>query len=124
MKIYISHSNKLNFRDELYAPLKESSLANEHTFYLPHDGGRDVDTRDVIKDSDLLIAETSLPSTGSGIEMGWADAFDVPVWCIHKVDSTPSSSTKYIAEKDLTYTDTKDLLVVIRENLSKHTLRK
>jgi len=117
MKIYISHSNNLNFRDDLYAPLKKSSLAKNHDFFLPHDGGRDINTKDVIKNSDLFIVEASLPSTGSGIEIGWADAAGVPILCISKIGAKISGSLRHLTKDFLEYSDSEDLLTQLEVKL-------
>ncbi|MCL9971911.1 MAG: nucleoside 2-deoxyribosyltransferase [Candidatus Pacebacteria bacterium] len=117
MKIYISHPNSIDFKTILYEPLKASELSQKHEFFLPHDEGRDENTKEVIRTSGLLIAEVSEPSTGSGIEMGWASAFEVPVWCVYQKDMKPSGSAKYIASKMFAYTDSKDLTSILNKEL-------
>ena len=36
-------------------------------------------SKEVIRTSDLVIADISYPSTGVGIELGWADCFNIRV---------------------------------------------
>ncbi len=92
MKIFVSHSSNYDFEKELYAPLRESDLNNKQEIILPHEDGQDIITKDIIKDCSLVVAEVSCPSTGQGIELGWADMFNVPIVCMHKEGIEPSSS--------------------------------
>jgi hypothetical protein len=92
LKIYVGHPSSIQFRKELYRPLKESSLSNEHELVFPHeDSERPFDSKTFLKEeADLFIAKVSEPSTGLGIELGWADLFEVPVICIHREDTEVS----------------------------------
>jgi hypothetical protein len=40
MKIYIGHSTEMQYEEELYSPLKESEIIEEHELMLPHDSKR------------------------------------------------------------------------------------
>lgn len=117
MKIFISHSNSFNFQEDLYEPIKKSDLFSQHDFFLPHDNGKIQNTKEQIKNSDLVIAEISYPSTGSGIEMGWANAFDIPIWCVYIENSKPSNSSQYIAEKTICYKDKENLVSILAQEL-------
>ncbi len=74
MKIYIGHSREYNYLEDLYMPLKTSLLFKNHEIILPHDK-RNLISKDIIKKCNLFIAEVSFPSTGLGIELGWANIF-------------------------------------------------
>lgn len=117
MKIYVSHSREFDFKEELYKPIRESDLDKNHEFFLPHENDSYIDAKEIIKNSNLLLAEVSFPSTGQGIELGWADMLNIPIVCIHKEGSKISSSLKSITEKFFTYKDSSDLIVKIA-NLS------
>ena len=72
MKIYIAHSKDMNYLDDLYRPIKESSLYKEHRIILPHDKSKTSNhTRNYYKKIDIVIAEVSEAATGMGIELGW-----------------------------------------------------
>lgn len=115
MKIYLSHSSGYDYMIELYAPLKES-LAREHDIFFPHDEHQDgVNSKDIITASDLIIAETSYPSTGQGIELGWASAASVPIVCMHKSSAKVSSSIRFISDTITEYSDEKEMLTKINE---------
>jgi len=49
-------------------------LFKNHEIILPHDK-RNLISKDIIKKCNLFIAEVSFPSTGLGIELGWANIF-------------------------------------------------
>lgn len=110
MKIFVTHSSSFDFKEELYKPLRSSSLNDKHDITLPHEDGRQIDTKNIIKNQQLLIAEISYPSTGSGIELGWASAFGVPIIGIYKSGLAPSSSVSYITKDQIEYKDAEDLI--------------
>ena len=117
MKIFVSHSKDFDFKSELYEPIKNSALSEKHEFFLPHDEGRNQKTKEEIKNSDLFVVEISYPSRSSGIEIGWADAFNVPIVAIHREDYKPSGSIRHVTEKVISYKDTDDLVNILKENL-------
>ncbi len=111
MKIYLSHSGNYDYEAELYRPLKLSVLAKKYQILFPHDKeNADVNSKDFIQHADLVIADVSYPSTGQGIELGWADDSGIPIVCVHKTGSRPSSSLRFIASEHIEYLDTDDML--------------
>lgn len=85
MKICVTHSTQWDFINKLYHPIKNSELYMHHDIFFPHDEAtKNVNTKDIIKQSDLVIAEVSLPSVGQGIELGWADFVETPILCIYQ----------------------------------------
>lgn len=104
MKIFVSHSTKFNFEEELYKPLRNSEFNQKHELILPHENGAQNETKDVIRDCDLVVAEVSFPSTGQGIELGWASAEYVSTVCFYKQGSQISESLKYISDDINEYT--------------------
>jgi hypothetical protein len=123
MNVYISHSGAYDYEGELYTPIKESELSKVHHFFLPHEPENiDMDAKTVLKQTDVLIAETSLPSTGQGIELAQAEAAGVPIICFFKIGSKPSSSLRFITEKIIEYEDIRDLLAKLQYEL-KHLQR-
>jgi hypothetical protein len=89
-KIYIAHSSSYDFQTELYIPVKNSRLYQVYNFILPHDNrAYHPDSKKEIRECKVFIAEISHASTGAGIEIGWADAFNVPIIFLHKSDYKP-----------------------------------
>jgi hypothetical protein len=117
MKIYVSHSKEIDYVNELYKPIRDSDLNSRHEFFLPHESERPTNTKEIIKNSSLILAETSFPATGQGIELGWAEMFRVPILCVYKEGSEISGSLKYITKNFISYTDEKDLIIKLQNYL-------
>ncbi|HSD56371.1 MAG TPA: hypothetical protein VLA92_04435 [Candidatus Saccharimonadales bacterium] len=118
MNIYISHSSGYDYENEIYKPIKESELARTHHFFLPHEPENiDVDAKDELKHTDVLVAEASLPSTGQGIELGQADVAGVPIICFYKTGAKPSGSLRFVTNKVIGYSDIHDLLAKLQAEL-------
>lgn len=114
MKIYVCHASSFDFARELYAPLK--TIAG-YEFVFPHDGGDDAHSKEVIASCDLVLAEVSYPSTGMGIELGWADAAGIPIVCVHTSDAKPSRAVRHVAKQIAPYGDAEDLVAKLSEML-------
>lgn len=114
MKIYLAHSSKLDFKKDLYSPLKNSELDKSHEIiYLYDQTSNPGSTWEIIKGCDLVIAEVSLPSMSEGIELGWANALKIPIICVHKNDQIASHFLSIISNDILEYTDSKEMVAVI-----------
>ena len=120
MKIYIAHSKSLDFKKELYQPIRQSSLNDKHTFILPHENSNEsFNSKDYLKnEADLMIAEVSKPAIGLGIELCWADTYNVPIACIYKKGSKISSSLNVVSKKFAEYPNTKELISGIEKILN------
>ncbi len=113
MKIYVSHLRRGNYEEELYKSLLSSRLAEKHTFIFPHSKSqKPFNTKELFKDKrcDIVLAEISYPATGQGIELGWADMFNIPIYCIYKKGLDVSGSALSIATKSIEYIDVKDMI--------------
>ena len=113
MNIYVSHSTKFDYKTELYLPLRNSELNSQHTFILPHEASEGLfNTKELFhsKGCDLVIAEVSYPSTGQGIELGWADMFTIPIVGIYKDGVTPAESVHTVISKFMMYTSRENMI--------------
>jgi len=119
MKIYVPHSSNFDFKNNLYRPIRESKLNEVHQFILPQENGKEVITKDLIKSCHLVVAEVSYPSTGQGIELGWADIFSVPIVCLYQKDKKYSSSLNYVTNDFIAYSDSKEMISKLEEFLKK-----
>lgn len=114
MKIYIGHSKLDDFKNDLYIPIREK-LGNYNIIF-PHEKALDnYLEREFYKSIDLFIAEVSTPATGLGIELGYADDDDTPIYCIYKKGSKYSGSLTTITDKFYEYKDTEDMIRIIEE---------
>ncbi len=121
MNIYVAHSNKFDYITKLYEPIKNAKMLSKHNFFFPHDEvNKLVKTKEIIKNYDLVIAEVSLPSTGLGIELGWADYFNTLILCIYERGLKVSSSLKFITNNFIKYDNSKDLVKKINNFLDNY----
>jgi hypothetical protein len=114
--IYFSHSHHVDYENDFYKPLLESKLSSCYDLILPHGSLYDgVDTREILINSDYLIAEVSYPGTGIGLELGRAESNNVPIICFIKKGFKCSSSVKRSFEV-IEYSDSEDMIKKI-ENI-------
>lgn len=113
MRIYVSHSTGFDFRSELYTPLQNSEISQSHTLILPHMAS-DIPytTKELFekKQCDVVLAEVSYPSTGQGIELGWADLFGIRIVCVSKKGAKVSSSLQTVTKEFLVYEDGAEMI--------------
>lgn len=112
MKIFVAHASAFPFEEKLYAPIRSSVLFMEHEFILPEEQKYNGtwNTKEEIEASDLMIADVSAPSTGAGIEMGWANASGTPIIALYEKGSVPSTVVKYLTETVIEYENGEDLV--------------
>lgn len=119
MKLYVCHSCGFDYERELYGPLR-NSMSDNHDIFFPHEGENSkVNTTRIIKDSDLLIAEISFPSTGLGIELGRAEVFGKRVVCIFKKNSEYSKAINFVSEDFIEYEDSEDMVKKLKNFISR-----
>lgn len=119
MKIYVSHSSDYDYENKIYKPLRESKIAKDNTLVFPHEGNNITNTKNLVLESDLVVAEVSLPSTGQGIELGWVNLYKVPVVCLYEKGKSVSSSLKFICGDIIEYENSDDMIEKIEEYLNK-----
>ena len=119
MNIYVGHSSSINFEDRLYRPLKKSKISDRCNLVFPHEGDKQIfdSKRFLMEECDLFVAEVSEASTGLGIELGWADMFEVPVLAVYREKSEYSNSIKAVADEIEAYSGTDELINVIENKL-------
>ena len=119
MKIYLAHSSGYDYKSELYEPIK-TAFANEYEIFYPHDSHADgVISKDFIPRFDAIIAEVSLPSTGQGIELGWASFHDKPIICFYKTGSNPSNALRFISQGIFEYATTGEMIKGLRSEIQR-----
>jgi len=120
MKIYVAHSNSFDYKKELYEPIRKSDINNKYEIILPHEVTTEqFNSKRVLKKCNLVIAEVSYPSTGQGIELGWANMYDVPIVCYYKKGTKPSGALKVVSDEIFQYDSPKDLIQQINKYISK-----
>ncbi|MCA9364719.1 MAG: hypothetical protein KC736_02400 [Candidatus Moranbacteria bacterium] len=120
MRIYVTHSGKLNYHDELYLPIRSAESFRECEIILPHeDSEKSFDSRRLLleRSVDLVIAEVSFSSLGQGIELGWADAFGVPIVAIVRTGFSFSRSLSVVCQDVREYNGDNVSVVKVIENI-------
>lgn len=116
MKVYIAHPTSIDYRSELYAPLKADKFFDKYNLILPHETSNQIsNTRGDYKDIDCVIAECSAPSLGVGIELGWCYDDNIPIYIFYKNGDKPSESINMIANKIIQYENSEDFVEKVKE---------
>lgn len=119
MIIYFPHSRQLDY-EKFYSAIRASKILANHTLILPYEKSASPEnSKSVIKNADLIIAEVSYPGTGLGIELGWAEAFKKRVICIYKYDFHIASSLKYVSKDFISYDSYSDIIKKLETNFKK-----
>jgi hypothetical protein len=117
MKIFVAHSSKFQYETKLYAPLRASELAKTNEFIFPHAHGAIWNTKHDVSHAGVVVAEVSLPSTGVGMELGWADSANVPIILIHEQGISEPPFTKYVTSTVIEYSSGDDLVAKLQRAL-------
>lgn len=108
--IYVGHCKDFDY-DKLSASLNKSKLGKCFNITLPHvDSGEPFNSKEFLKTCKYMIAEVSTPSTGLGIELGWANLYGVNIICIYLTGSKVSNSLKVITNHIIEYETEEDLI--------------
>jgi len=119
MHIYVAHSSGFDYQKKLYTPIRGSHLYIEHHIVFPHERADGfVNTKEIIEKSTVILAEVSYSSTGLGIELGWADAAQIPIICMYAEGSKPSKSLRAISAVFAQYQTPKDMVEKITTALA------
>lgn len=112
--IYVSHSSLVNYKELLYAPLKSSHLNKTCNFVFPHeqDSANLFNTKALFKSGKckLVLAEVSTPSTGQGIELGWANDLNIPIVCIYQKGCKVTDALKTVSSEFIEYEGFEDMI--------------
>jgi nucleoside 2-deoxyribosyltransferase len=115
--IYVAHYTKYDFEKELYEPLKKIT---NYEFIFPHDKSIVPESsKNKIKKCDAILAEVSYPSTGTGIEIGWADSFKKPIIFISKKGIVVSKSLNILSNNFFEYKDLNKEYIKLKKYLDK-----
>ena len=113
MKIYVSHSSKIDYKKDIYDVLRNSDLAKQHEFLFPHEPGLDLFPTKQLFDNhgcDLVFAEVSFPSHGQGIELGWAYDAGIRIIFGSKPEAKLSTTLPLLSREFFTYTSSIELV--------------
>ena len=117
-KIYVAHSTKIDFENEVYAPVRKA-LGDKFNLIFPHENGKQGEfSLPIIKRCKGFVAFINKTSEGRALEVGWATAFGVPTILISKIGETYSKSYNFlISERGVDfveYSDTEELVTKLK----------
>jgi hypothetical protein len=124
MNIYVSHATNFDFQEEWYLPLKKNCNNETINFVFPHEKSLELfNTKEFFesKKCDVILAEVSFPSTGQGIELGWANMMNIPIICIHKSNTSPSNSLKAVSKILIPYEDIESIVLELEKHINQLT---
>jgi nucleoside 2-deoxyribosyltransferase len=106
--IYFAHPREINYQ-ELYKVLKKNFSGDKINLILPYENKVFSDSKEFLKNKcDLVIAEVSKKATGLGIELGWANLFEIPIVCFYQKGNKMSRSLGVICDQFFEYEDLDD----------------
>ena len=119
--VYIAHSKGLDYQRELYGPIRESAINNLYSFVLPHEDSESLySSKELFRDiCDVIVVEASEPKIGVGIEVGWADAYGVPIISMHKKGTRLSTSIRPMSREIIEYSTTNEMISGLEHALKK-----
>ena len=122
MNIYIAHSKKMNYQEDLYKPLRNEESLKKHQLILPHEkSDTSSNDREFYKQIDLFIADCSEKGTGLGIELGWAYDDKTKIYCIYQEGKNIGMSISKITNNIYSYKDTSEMVNLIKDIIEKET---
>ena len=117
MKLYVSHSTGYDYTSELYKPIRDL-LADDYDVFFPHgEDNNGTRTKDIIPTIDAVLAEVSYPSTGQGIELGWADTSGIPIICFSCNGARISNALRFVSSRFIEYESQEDMIERIRNEI-------
>ena len=115
MRIYIGHSKKIDYINELYEPLRKDAFFDNHELILPHEKDEfSSNSREFYKTIDIFIAECSYAATGLGIELGWAYDDNKKIYCIYKKGKKISGSLKSVTNNFYEYNNRDEMVNTVK----------
>ncbi len=112
MTYYAAHSREFDFQNEWYAPLRRVGEELGVTFVFPHETtDAATNTKERMTAYNAIVAEVSYPSTGLGIELGWAETLGLPIYLVCRESAFISRSVLSLTGHTLiTHSDQNDLV--------------
>jgi nucleoside 2-deoxyribosyltransferase len=105
----LAHATSFNYREALYAPLQQLILPQAKIIFPHLKTTEAMDSKSLIAHSDLVLAEVSYPSTGTGIELGWANMLNKPIYCLYQANRKYSTSLAVITTHMIAYENSQEL---------------
>jgi hypothetical protein len=92
--------------------LRNSPLNEGYELILPHEHSDELfSSKEFFRDKcDVIVVEASCPKLGVGIEVGWADAYGVPIITMYKKGCKLSASLKPMSREVIEYSSIDEMV--------------
>ena len=95
IKVYIMHSDKINYKEDLYRPLLEKGLMNDYFLILPMSNNFIGQfAKDLINDCDIVICNLTNSNIFLNQEIKWAKSMNKDIYYYIKKDDKKLSKFK------------------------------
>jgi len=102
LKIYIMHSEKIDYVNNIYKPLLESSISKENLLILPMSKRfENTYIKDLLKDSDIVVCDLTKSNFFLKTEIKYANKLDKKIYYyINRNDKNKKKYKNYIEYED------------------------
>lgn len=116
LKVYIMHSDKIDYVNEIYRPLLKMGLMKEYYLILPlSDRYKDTYVKDLYKDSDIIICDLSKSNLFLNIELNTAKKLNKKIY--YFINCNDKNIKKYKNIELNKYADKEELCLLIKKVL-------
>lgn len=106
----------MDYKRDFYDLVRQSSVYANHDCIFPHETDENSwNDRAFYQTIDLFVAEISHPSTGLGIELGWASEAGCKIVCVHKADVSPSAAIRSVCQDVMAYKNHDELIALFEK---------
>jgi len=116
IKVYIIHSDKVNYKEEIYKPLLEKGLMNDFFLILPlSEKYKSTYIKDLMKDSDIIICDLTKSNFFLNLELKTANKLNKPIYYFIKNDD--KNIKKYKIDNLTVYNNKEEFSVLVSNML-------
>ena len=116
LNIYIMHSEKINYKEEIYKPLLELGLMNDYFLILPLSEKFKANyIKDLFKKSDVIICDLTNFNFLANFELKTAKKLEKPIY--YFINEKDKNIGKYKDIDLITYSDKKDYSLKVKNIL-------
>ena len=114
LKVYILHSRKTNYNEDLYLPLLRSRVLSYHTLVMSTtEKLKDTYYKTLIDDCDLVVAELSHPDMGFNMELKEAIVAKKPILPLANKEIGYDDKYNKLLKNIVGYADTNELVYFV-----------
>lgn len=117
VKVYIMHSDKIDYKEEIYRPLLRENLMEDFFLILPLSNRYSENyVKELIKESDLIICDLTKSNIFLNLEMKWANKENKEIYYFIKKDD--KQMKKFDRLKPNIYNDKEEFASLVKTLLN------